>query len=129
MRCGGSPAISLPRKWIEPAEGGVRPVTVLNRVVLPAPLAPMRPTISPSSTAKLTPRRTSSPPKFLKTPFSCSSGTAISPSVSPSVRLIGQDSQLFQFRLETAQRARIEGRNGLAGGAGRTTHEGHGSFD
>src|SRR5208282_5534161 len=76
-RGGGSPGISLPRKRIEPAEGGISPVTVLNRVVLPAPLAPMRPTISPSSTAKLTPRRTSRPPKCLKTPFSSSSGMTV----------------------------------------------------
>jgi hypothetical protein len=50
--CAGSPPISLPAKRIEPAVGDRLPAIRLNVVLLPEPLGPMRPRISPSRTSK-----------------------------------------------------------------------------
>ena len=58
---GASPAISRPSKRIEPASGGTRPETTLNKVVLPAPLGPISPVMPPGATVKSTPRSTSNP--------------------------------------------------------------------
>jgi hypothetical protein len=51
-----------------PAERGKTPDIQFSSVVLPAPLGPMTPTISPFSTSKETSRRAGSPPKFFDTP-------------------------------------------------------------
>ena len=48
-------AMSLPMNSIVPDFGCIRPDTVLSMVLLPAPFAPIRETISPSFTSKLTP--------------------------------------------------------------------------
>src|SRR4030043_2376392 len=45
------------------------PVTQLKKVVLPAPLGPMRATISPSRTWRSTALRARRPPKFIVIPF------------------------------------------------------------
>ena len=50
MSCGGVSPISLPSNLIEPSRGGVRPEIERRVVDLPAPLEPIRVTISPSST-------------------------------------------------------------------------------
>ena len=55
--CGGTCVMSSPSKRTLPSLGTSRPLTVLSVVVLPAPLAPMSVTISPSSTLIETPRR------------------------------------------------------------------------
>src|SRR5215831_18120874 len=60
-----------------PASGFTKPVMRLKTVVFPAPFGPMRKTISPSSTWKLTSFVASSPPKRLLT-FSNSRIRAIS---------------------------------------------------
>src|SRR3989304_2790057 len=52
---------------IVPSEGRTSPLIKLNSVVLPAPFGPIRATISPSPTPKLTPLRTRRPPKRLPT--------------------------------------------------------------
>ena len=68
-RCAGPAAGSRPRRCActEPAAGSASPARILVRVVLPAPLRPTRPTLSPAATRKLTssmrsraPARTSS---------------------------------------------------------------------
>ena len=46
-----SPAISSPPSLMEPAVGMYMPAMQLNVVLLPEPLGPMRPRISPSSTS------------------------------------------------------------------------------
>ena len=51
-RATGVCVMSSPLKMTVPARTGRRPETVFIVVVLPAPLAPMRVTISPSSTVK-----------------------------------------------------------------------------
>ena len=51
--CGGSWVMSSPKNWTRPAVGGKSPVMALNKVVLPAPLAPRIARRSPAGTAKL----------------------------------------------------------------------------
>jgi hypothetical protein len=47
---GGEPRDVVARQQDAPPEGGKTPATMLNSVVLPAPLGPIRPVIEPSST-------------------------------------------------------------------------------
>ena len=60
--CEGSDVTSLPRKRILPARGRSTPAIARNVVDLPAPLAPMRVTISPSATSRLRSRQTGTSP-------------------------------------------------------------------
>ena len=60
MPCGtillaGMPATCCPSKAMAPERGFIRPATVFRVVDLPAPLAPISVTISPSLTSKETP--------------------------------------------------------------------------
>src|ERR1700680_4463333 len=50
IRCGARPAISAPANFIEPADGGNVPESMLKIVLLPEPFGPIRPRISPRST-------------------------------------------------------------------------------
>src|SRR5262252_3613277 len=68
--------MSCPAKRMVPVSGFTKPVMRLKTVVFPAPFGPMRKTISPSSTWKLTSFVASSPPKRLLT-FSNSRSRAI----------------------------------------------------
>ena len=52
---GGTPFRSCPIKVTDPPRGWRRPEMVLSTVDFPAPLAPMRVTISPSLTSRDTP--------------------------------------------------------------------------
>ena len=56
------PLMLRPRNSISPAAGGCVPVMALSVVVLPAPLAPIRLTSSPSCTSKDTPLTAWMPP-------------------------------------------------------------------
>src|SRR4051812_32361563 len=77
VRAMPSPAISCaPRasrssasRWIAPASGPTSRLMQLNRVVLPAPLGPMRPQISPCATSKAGPSRATTPPNRTTTSF------------------------------------------------------------
>ena len=62
MRFGFSPVMSRPANRTLPPLGAASPFSRLNSVVLPAPLGPMMPRISPSSTSKLTSWTAFSPP-------------------------------------------------------------------
>ena len=53
IRSGGSPEISFPRRRTWPRAGRVRPEMVRSVVVLPAPLLPIKVTISPWSIVRL----------------------------------------------------------------------------
>src|SRR5215218_703770 len=59
---------SSPSSRILPSSGRWKPVIVLSRVLLPAPLSPISPSTSPSLTCRSTPLRTDTAPKFLTTP-------------------------------------------------------------
>ncbi len=74
MRCGGWPAISCPRKRIDPAVGAKVPESMLKIVLLPDPLGPIRPRISPSSTLNETLLTAVKPPKRLTSPLTSSTG-------------------------------------------------------
>src|SRR3954470_5271231 len=60
--------MSVPRSHTCPWLGEWKPEITSNSVVLPAPLGPIRPTISPLSTPKLTSSSTCSPPKRSEMP-------------------------------------------------------------
>jgi hypothetical protein len=55
---GLAPATSSPRTSTRPERGGSRPAMALKVVLLPAPLRPIRASVSPRSTAKATPNST-----------------------------------------------------------------------
>src|SRR5512145_2214769 len=81
MRCGGSRSMRRPSRWTAPPEGRSRPETRLSRVVLPAPLGPMRPCTSPWATWKLASSTARTPPKARST--SPSSSSTQPPRLSP----------------------------------------------
>ena len=60
-----TPEMSAPRNRTWPAVGANRPQIRLTIVLLPEPLGPMRPRISPSETARSTPSTARTPPKCL----------------------------------------------------------------
>src|SRR5712691_3716424 len=65
---GVSPPISSPRRRTAPAVGGSAPDTQLNSVVLPEPLGPMSPRISPSRTSHDTALSAVNPPNRFVSP-------------------------------------------------------------
>src|SRR5262245_45981841 len=65
MACVLSPVRSRPPKSTLPLEGRSTPDSRLSSVVLPAPLGPIRPTISPAAAPKLTSFSAAVPPKCL----------------------------------------------------------------
>src|ERR1700735_4725978 len=69
---GGAQVTSLPSKRIAPVVGSVSPARQLKKVDLPAPFGPIRPTISPWSTAKFAPATARKSPNAFAT-FSASS--------------------------------------------------------
>src|SRR3990170_3507098 len=66
--------ISSPLNRMEPAVAGKAPEMQLNMVVLPEPLGPMRPRISPSTTSNETRLRAVKPPNRLVRPETVSTG-------------------------------------------------------
>src|SRR5688572_20365923 len=67
IRCGGNPVMSSPSENTWPEVGANAPVMMLNKVVLPQPLGPIRHNASPESIARLIPLRTRTPPNVLVT--------------------------------------------------------------
>jgi len=66
--------IFSPLNLISPLSGDARPVIQLKKVVLPAPLGPMRLMISPGNISSTTPSSAFRPPKYFDTPFASRSG-------------------------------------------------------
>src|ERR1700746_1406121 len=60
--------MSAPSKVMAPELAGVTPQTVLTRVVLPAPLGPIRPSTSPRASDSVTPRSACRPLKCRDAP-------------------------------------------------------------
>src|SRR5579883_1721988 len=79
----GTPVTSRPPRRTWPASGVSMPVTVLTSVVLPEPLGPISPTISPASTWKVMPRSAWTPPKDLARPVISKSATALPRGTGP----------------------------------------------
>src|SRR5579875_1982154 len=69
--------MSSPRKRMLPRQAGTRPMRTLRRVVLPAPLAPSRTTLSPSWTATSTPHSTWTRPYPASMPAAASRSPAM----------------------------------------------------
>ena len=74
IRACGAPLMSEPAKTMVPPFDGRAPVSRLNIVLLPAPLGPINPKISPALTSKLTLLTAIRPPKRRSMPSTCSSG-------------------------------------------------------
>src|SRR5438552_17056024 len=85
-RCGARRVTSRPSYSMRTASTRASPETRLNSVVLPAPLGPRMPSVSPASTASETSSVTFSAPKDLPTRCSASSGIASA--------LLGKQAQL-----------------------------------
>src|ERR687898_2279379 len=68
MRCGARPVMSLPSKATRPASGAWKPAMAANSVVFPAPLGPIRPTISPWRTSSEAWSTAFRPPNDLESP-------------------------------------------------------------
>src|SRR6202034_2278004 len=64
----GNPSNGVPSKTMSPASGRSCPQTQLNRVVLPAPFGPTRPTLSPGATSNVMLWTAWIPPNDLQTP-------------------------------------------------------------
>src|SRR6266849_329725 len=75
---GVSAPISSPRRRTEPAVGGSAPDTQLNSVVLPEPLGPISPRISPSRTSNDTPLSAVKPPNRFVSPETVSISEGVS---------------------------------------------------
>src|SRR5579863_183766 len=63
----------MPLKRMRPPLGAKSPATQLKKVDLPAPLGPIRPTISPASTVSVASDRARKPPKLRETRSASSS--------------------------------------------------------
>src|SRR4029450_5229447 len=74
MRWGGKPVRSWPLKAPLPASGAWKPAMAANSVVLPAPLGPIRPTISPWCTSSDAWSTALRPPNDLERPRTSSMG-------------------------------------------------------
>src|ERR1700756_5613886 len=75
---GGAKVTSLPANEIAPVVGMVSPARQLKKVDLPAPFGPIRPMISPSSTARSAPATARKSPKPFETFLASSSMSALS---------------------------------------------------
>src|SRR6201990_880369 len=76
IRCGARPAISAPANSIEPAVGSSVPESMLKIVLLPEPLGPIRPRISPCSTLNDTLLTAVKPPNRFTSPLTSSTAPA-----------------------------------------------------
>src|SRR5437868_79021 len=75
--CGGFPVMSCPSKCTRPAVGLYTPVSMLKKVVFPAPFGPIRLTIDPVGTVKSTSSTATRPPNSFRrsSVLSSTSGT------------------------------------------------------
>src|SRR3954470_19124585 len=64
--CGGKPVMSRPAKVMRPDSGLWKPAIAANSVVLPAPLGPISPTISPAPTSSEACSTAFNPPNALE---------------------------------------------------------------
>src|SRR6056297_3524769 len=76
-RWAGTPARSSPAKVHLPRSGVSKPVSRLNSVVLPAPLGPINPVISPRGISRCSTSTAVRPPKARRTPLMLSIGSGL----------------------------------------------------
>src|SRR2546425_86640 len=89
-RSGVSPVMFRPRNRMHPAAGRSNPITDESVVVLPAPLGPSTPTISPSRTSSETPLTAATPPYRVSSPSTLST-TGLPSEVGFDDTLVGLD--------------------------------------
>src|SRR5581483_466875 len=82
---GRSRSTRRPARWISPASRRWSPESVLMVVVLPEPLGPMSPRISPRRMARESPSTATTPPKRLTTPRVSRAGGSAAPAAAPVV--------------------------------------------
>src|SRR5664280_1449952 len=78
-RCGFIVVMSVSNRCTEPRSGDCSPLITLNRVVLPAPLGPIRPVTVPGRTRRLTWVSAATPPKCTPTSETVSTAGAAAP--------------------------------------------------
>src|SRR5262245_18929388 len=127
--CGLRRVMSRPSSSMRPVSGACSPVTTLNRVVLPAPLGPMRPVTCPTWTSIDTSLSAWRPPKLTDT--CCTSRSAMSGRCPPAHPLLGRVARLHRRRHGRLGRG-CDGTGGNAGTAAGAalpgdalTHLGH----
>src|SRR5262245_36684621 len=99
--------MSAPLKTMRPEVSGNSPQMRLTIVLLPEPLGPMRPRISPRATVRSTPSTARTPPKCLQTPCSSSTGALLFRSEEPP-------QGLHRARIEQTARAYVHGQHDQA---------------
>src|ERR1700761_8792596 len=91
---GGAKVTSLPANEMAPVVGMVSPARQLKNVDLPAPFGPMRPMISPSSTARSAPATARNVPNALDTLVASSSMEAFPQTWREASPKFGQTARL-----------------------------------
>jgi hypothetical protein len=84
--------------FISPWEGLRKPLRRAKRVVFPAPLGPMTPTISPGVIPKDTAARALKPPKSLERFFTSRSGEWAGAGLSDRFKFTESDSLILAFK-------------------------------
>src|SRR5271165_2248424 len=97
IRCGASPASSTPSNFIEPELGGNVPESMLKIVLLPDPLGPIRPRISPRPTVNDTWLTAVKPPNRFRRPSTTS--TVVPSANSHLLVAIGRTRRQRQHRV------------------------------
>ena len=91
--CGAHPVTSTPASRTRPSSGATKPLMTSNSVVLPAPLAPISPTISPGCTVSVTSSMAVTPPNRRRTSTTSRAGGS-----SPPVETAGRRPELVARR-------------------------------
>src|SRR5512145_1996945 len=113
---------SWPSYRTPPASGAVMPMSIRSVVVLPAPLGPRKPKISPDRTSKDRSRTACRSPKRFEIPCTSRMGVIAAPPRPDPSSLLGARPGLARHRLQRLQllalQARVERRQAVAGQGG-----------
>src|SRR6185312_8123949 len=118
MRCGARPVMSWPCRVMRPVSGLWKPAMVANSVVLPAPLGPIRPTISPERTSSEAWSTALRPPNALESART-SSMAAASEQAGEAVGQAGHDQDQHRAVDDQAERLHVLEHGEDAGGGAR----------
>src|SRR5437868_1290825 len=113
--CGASPVMSRPSKATRPASGAWKPAMAANSVVLPAPLGPISPTISPWRTSSEAWSTAFSPPNDLERPRTSSMARLSPEQAHQAVRQSGHDQHQHDAIDHQAERLHVLQRRHDAG--------------
>src|SRR5882724_2242518 len=113
--CGASPVMSCPAKATRPASGGWKPAMAANKVVFPAPLGPIRPTISPSRTSSDAWSTAFRPPNDFESSWTSSMARLPAEQADQAVRQAGHDQHQHDAVDHQAERLHVLQRRHDAG--------------